>query len=813
MLARPRGADAAAPSAARSSPYDWLQNGGDPQHSANNTLETILGPSNVANLQLLYQVALPAAADGAPVYLSAVPTQNGTQDLIFSTTKAGHIVALDASNGSIVWSRQYGTGSSVTNSSPAIDPNRQYVYSYGLDGYVHKYQVGDGTEILGAGWPELVTLKGSVEKVAGALATATSAGGTTYLYVITDGYNGDGGDYQGHLTTINLSNGVQHVFNSLCSDQTVHFVQSPGTPDCSARRSGMWQKDGAVYDSVTDRVYVSTGNGPFDANTGGHNWGDSVLGLNPDGTGVGTGPVDSYTPSTYATLESGDEDLGSTGPAILPAPGYSGRLAVQSGKDAKLRLFDLTDMSGQGGPGHAGGEIELQSVPQGGGVVTSPAVWVNPADSSTWVFIANNSGSSGLKLTFPGGVPSLVMQWKQSYGGSSPLVANNVVYFHNGNTMRAVDPTTGLVLWSDTIHIGGRHWQSPIVVNATLYVTDDSGHLTAWALPVVSPTATSTPTITPTKTSTRTPTNTPTRTPTRTPTNTRTTTPTRTPTKTPTATPTPTPTRTPTATPTGAATATATPTSTRTNTPTDTPTPGPVATSTPTATATPTPTPGQSGIAFVRNVGYASHGSGFFTSLQLAVPASGVGAGHSLMVSIVAGSTTVTFACSDPKGNVYSQDAAAGGGGVGRSAILSAHNVAALDPGDLITCTFPTTSTGSAMSVNEFSGLLPVPLDTTASASGTNNSPNSGLAAATAQPNELVFGFVQSVAFTPAASGSNPVETYADPPNSDPYHFAGQSGSVWPAYRIVSTSRQYQVNGTGGGTGGWRAMIATYRGQ
>ena len=226
---------------------------------------------------------------------------------------------------------------------------------------------------------------------------------------------------------------------------------------------------------MTDRVYIATGNGQFNANTGGHNWGDSVLALNPDGTGVAGGPVDSYTPSNYDALESGDQDLGSTGPAILPAPGYAGRLAVQSGKDGMLRLFDLTDMSGLGGPGHAGGEIELQSLPQGGGVLTVPAVWINPADSSTWVFVANNSGSSGLKLTFPGGVPSLVKQWQQSYAGSSPLVANNVLFFHNGNTMRALDPLTGNLLWSDGAHVSGRHWQSPIVVNATLYVTDEGG--------------------------------------------------------------------------------------------------------------------------------------------------------------------------------------------------------------------------------------------------------------------------------------------------------------------------------------------------
>jgi hypothetical protein len=218
------------------------------------------------------------------------------------------------------------------------------------------------------------------------------------------------------------------------------------------------------------------------------------------------------------------------------------------------------------------------------------------------------------------------------------------------------------------------------------------------------------------------------------------------------------------------------------------------------------------GIAFVKNVGLASHGSGFFNSLQLTVPPAGVAAGNSILVSIYASSSTVTFACSDSKSNAYSQDVAAGGGGVPRSAIVSAHNVVALVSGDTIACTFPTSSTGSGMSVNEFSGLSPVPLDRTTSSSGTNTAPNSGLTLSSTQTSELVFGFVHSIAFTPAASGSNPSEVYADPPNSDAYHSAGQFGSVWPVYRIVSTNRQYQTNGTGGGTGGWRASIATYKG-
>jgi hypothetical protein len=219
-----------------------------------------------------------------------------------------------------------------------------------------------------------------------------------------------------------------------------------------------------------------------------------------------------------------------------------------------------------------------------------------------------------------------------------------------------------------------------------------------------------------------------------------------------------------------------------------------------------------SGIAFVKNVGTASHGSGFFTSLQLPVPSTGVAAGNSIIISIYASSNTVTFTCSDTKGNSYSQNVAAGGGGAPRSAIVSAHNVTALVSGDAITCAFPNSSTTSGMSVNEFSGLSPAPLDRTAAGIGTNSSVNSGLTLSTTQTNELVFGFVHSPSFTPATSGSNPPETYANPPNSDAYHFVGQFGSIWPVYRIVTTTRQYQTNGTGGGSGGWRAMIVTYKG-
>ena len=108
--------------------YDWPQFNGNPQHSGNNTGETIIKRGNVDRLRKLFQVTLPSVADGSPVYLSSVTTPNGLEDLIFVTTKAGHIIALDAETGAQVWSRQNpaGPAASITAFQPAIQrPLRQ----------------------------------------------------------------------------------------------------------------------------------------------------------------------------------------------------------------------------------------------------------------------------------------------------------------------------------------------------------------------------------------------------------------------------------------------------------------------------------------------------------------------------------------------------------------------------------------------------------------------------------------------------------------------------------------------------------------
>jgi outer membrane protein assembly factor BamB len=488
----------AGPADAGATRYSWLQFNGDARHLGVNRAESIVGPANVGSLARLYQVELPAVADGAPVALANVNTDGGVRDLLVLTTRAGHLLALDALTGAEVWRQQpsaggctinHGTSPCITTSSPAIDPDLTSIYSYGLDGAVHRYRVADGLEFTGQGWPELATLKPFDEKGSAALTIATIASGASFLYVANGGNVGDNGDYQGHITVVNTADGSQKVFNTLCSDQTVHFVSAPGTPDCSEVQSGVWARPGVVFDPDTQRIYFAMGNGTFDPTN--YHWGDSVLALNPDGTGNNGNPLDSYTPVTFQQLQDSDADLGSTAPALLPAPPGSRypHLAVQGGKDAELRLLDLDNLSGAGTPGQTGGELELIAVPQGGPILTFSAVWTHPADGASWIFVANGSGIAGLKISVDAsGNPSLQPVWSHGPGGTSPLVANGILFYASSGLVLGLDPASGQQLWnSSATPIGGVHWESPVVVNGVLYITDESAKLTAFSLGGVVP--------------------------------------------------------------------------------------------------------------------------------------------------------------------------------------------------------------------------------------------------------------------------------------------------------------------------------------
>jgi len=339
--------------------------------------------------------------------------------------------------------------------------------------------VENGTEATGTGFPAAITIIQSVEKGSSSINIANG-----FLYQTISGYIGDAGHYVGHMVAIELATGASTVFNVLCSDKRMLLgTNSTANNYCAQGQAGVWGRAGAVVDPDDGSVYMVSGNGLFNADqTGGTDYGDSILRLKaglPNASGT---LLDSYTPVNASKLQASDLDLGSVSPIFLPIESKSKTpyLVVQCGKDQVIRLLNRRDFSGQGKLGQVGGEVEIVPLVQGGTVLTHPLAWKEPATNITWVFIANNNGFSAYTVNTDGnGITTLKNIYvNRTLTGSSPFMANDILFIQGSTTVSAVDPTTGAVLWQGKT--AGLHWQSPIVVNGAIYLADQQTHARAF---------------------------------------------------------------------------------------------------------------------------------------------------------------------------------------------------------------------------------------------------------------------------------------------------------------------------------------------
>jgi len=62
--------------------------------------------------------------------------------------------------------------------------------------------------------------------------------------------------------------------------------------------------------------------------------------------------------------------------------------------------------------------------------------------------------------------------------GSSPFLANDVLFVQGASAISALNPTTGAIIWQGIT--SGLHWQSPIVVNGVIYLVDQTTHARAF---------------------------------------------------------------------------------------------------------------------------------------------------------------------------------------------------------------------------------------------------------------------------------------------------------------------------------------------
>lgn len=186
-------------------------------------------------------------------------------------------------------------------------------------------------------------------------------------------------------------------------------------PDGS--EAGIWLADTGPATDAAGNLYVPTGNGTFDAANGGRDYGDSVLKL--DGSTLAI--RDYFTPHDQERISHDDNDVGSSGPTLLPdQPGPHRHLLLQPTKDSTIYVIDRDHM----GQYHRDSDalVELIKIPGPG--LGAMAYW------NGHVFFATNndnlrdyvlkngqlaqSALSVMKFKDPGATPSISADGKRN---------------------------------------------------------------------------------------------------------------------------------------------------------------------------------------------------------------------------------------------------------------------------------------------------------------------------------------------------------------------------------------------------------------
>ena len=376
----------------------------DNYRSGLNANETILTPSNVNEVSFGKRLVLPVAGDvyAQPLYVPGVNINGTLHNVVYVATEHDQVYAFDANSGQQLWQKSFiGTfgnkqilpvsGNDVDcvnlpeigiTSTPVIDLTTNQIYVVAKTKEIvnnvttfyqrmHVLDISSGAENLSNrhfGAPITAKTPGTgsgsvdgylifdplIEHQRAALTLAND------LVFVSWASHCDNGNYHGYVM----------AFNRRSADPSGVFVTTP-----NAYRGGIWHGGwGPAVDSANN-IYVPTGNGYFDANIGGIDYGDSILRVS---WGSALPYVaDYFTPWDQAMLDYYDLDLGSGGVLLLPdQPGSQyPHLLVQAGKEGTIDLVNRDNM----GHFNAGGDTQIvQTLPYiinqlfGG-----PAMWNN----------------------------------------------------------------------------------------------------------------------------------------------------------------------------------------------------------------------------------------------------------------------------------------------------------------------------------------------------------------------------------------------------------------------------------------------------
>jgi hypothetical protein len=492
--------------------------------------ETYLTPSNVNSNQFgsLFSYAVDGYVAAQPLYVSGVTIPSvGVVNVVYVATMNDSVYAFNADTP--------GTGAPLWQVS-LLDGNViEPVSLLGCAG-------GNGyTEVGIVGTPVIDLTTNTMYVVAKSMAFG---GGTYYFYLhaldITTGAEKFGGptpisasfgsvtlqtfsQYDLQRPALLESNGVIYIgFGSNGCDAKAHgwllaysastlqqlavFNSSSGV----TWGSSIWMSGVGPSADSNGYVYVSTANGKFDANTGGLDYGDTVLKLSLNATAETLSPEDYFTPSNQAKMQTGDLDLGSGGVVLLPDDEFtqSATLAISEGKTGTIYLINTSDM-GKYDTNNGGDGNEEDVVGATGQMYGAPIYWngylytaarqdhIKAFSMANGMLSSTSVYESGLSYTL-NGVPTLSANGNEEGTGILWLVrnTNNTGQVFELSAFNAVNDNSfaNLAELYNTQDVSGRdalgvtaHFATPLVANGKVYVGTQTGLMVYGLFPELNP--------------------------------------------------------------------------------------------------------------------------------------------------------------------------------------------------------------------------------------------------------------------------------------------------------------------------------------
>lgn len=375
----------------------------------------------------------PGLATGGPTAAAkkqwASPTLDGdlyAQPLladgrVIMATENDTVYSLNAADGTIVWQTHLGTpvaGKSLPcgnvdpvgiTSTPVVDVSAGRVYAVGMvqpaQTVLFDLDLSTGKLIAST----VVDAPGSNPLTQNQRSALTLSGGK--VFVPFGGRFGDCGTYHGRVVSVPVTAAGLGTATSytLPTQNQGGFWAPPGASVGS---------DGSLYLAAGN----SSSNGTFDE-------GDSVVRISAN-----LQLLDSFTPSNWKALNSGDLDLGTTSPVLLP-----GNRVFQVGKEGVGYLLDAQKLGGIGGELHSanvcGSSHAFGAVARDGETMFVPCL-----DRLVQVTVSGDSFSTGWSATLNTPGP--------------PIVAGGAVWTvtTGSGDLVALDQSTGKTL--SVQHIG-----------------------------------------------------------------------------------------------------------------------------------------------------------------------------------------------------------------------------------------------------------------------------------------------------------------------------------------------------------------------